>query len=149
MKYKALSQVKVYEAFTAVVSNRIEVVENNSERLIAEVFSSSKDKFYTVNFDKQTKRISSDDNSAYFQHTLSYPMLASFMKTEIISFDQDIANLFENIEWKKINTKFKNNYQLAVDSVIENLKLDPELIIKIKIEVEKVAGEFNKLLLNV
>lgn len=148
MKYKPLPNVKVYEAFTAVVSDRIEIIENSETQLITKIYSSTRDKFYSVKFDKLNKAISSDDNSAYFQHTLSYPMLASFMKTGIISYDLSIANLFKDIEWKKINTKFRNNYEAAVEFVIAELKLDQNAIANIRNEVQRISEEFNKLILN-
>ncbi len=145
-KLKPLPKVKVYEAFTALVSNRIEIISNTDVELITKVFSSSRDKFYTVKFDKVGKQIGSDDNSAYFQNTASYPMLASLMKIGIIDFNLKIAELFRDIEWKKINTKFKNDYQKAVDFVIAEMKLDSDLVSKIQDEVENIMTKFTKYL---
>ncbi len=107
---------KVYEALTAIADGRVEVVGNH-----AKVFSSSRGKHYDVVYDVATDSISSNDNTAYFTGAISYPMIAYFMLTGRISYDASVAKLLKGIAWKDINQRHKNDYDAAIDDVLEHL----------------------------
>ena len=52
---------KIYEALTAIADGRIELVSENKARC----YSSSKGKFYEIEYDPETDSIMSNDNTAY------------------------------------------------------------------------------------
>jgi hypothetical protein len=108
---------KVYEALTAIADNLIELVAENTARC----YSSSRGKFYEINYDPTTDSIMSNDNSAFYTDSLSYPMIALLMLKGRIAYDQSLLPVLANIAWKDINQKFKNDYDKAVDYVLNDL----------------------------
>lgn len=129
---------KIYEAYTAVVDNRV-IMENNT----AKVFSSDKNKEYTVTWNNDI--YSSNDNGSYWQGYAGYPVIAVFMLQGRLSFTLSVAELFKNINWTELNTKYKNKYSKAVDEIIDKLEdsgIDSDVIKK---EVNKVYKELKAL----
>ncbi len=62
-----------------------------------------------------------------------------------LSLNRQIAQNFQNIPWKKLNTSYKNNYSAALEEVyndLANKNVDCEAIKK---EIDKVYEEINKL----
>ncbi len=106
---------KVFEALTAIADGRVEVSENR-----AKVYSSSRGKYYDVTYDLKLDAIGSNDNTAYFTGAMSYPMIAYFMLTGRISYDPNVAQLLKGIPWKNINQKHKNDYDAAIDEVMNS-----------------------------
>lgn len=105
MKWKLPPDIKIYEALGAVADGRIEMDGNE-----AKVYSSSKNKFYTVSYDTKSKAIMANDNGSYWQGYLGYPSIAFLMRKEIIRFDSVYAEALKGIAWKDINTRFKNDF---------------------------------------
>ena len=142
MKYwkKPKDEHIVYEALTALADNRIEITEKS-----AKCFSSSGNKFYTINFDLEKNAFMSDDNMAYYRDEVSYPILAVLLVNEVIKYDQSILNYLKNIPWKNINQKNKNNYMKSVKEVLENIKQDGGPIKIIEIEVKKIFEKLNEI----
>lgn len=103
---------KVYEAYTALSDNRVEKI-NDSLYLVA---SSDCTKKYTVK--REEDLFSSNDNATRWQHYAGYPILAVRMYEHRISYSNDILPLRKNICWKKENTKFKNDYDKAIEDVL-------------------------------
>lgn len=103
---------KVYEAYTALSDNRVEKI-NDSLYLVA---SSDCTKNYTVK--REEDLFSSNDNATRWQHYAGYPILAVRMYEHRISYSNDILPLRKNICWKKENTKFKNDYDKAIEYVL-------------------------------
>ena len=108
---------KVYEAVTAIADKRYELVSDTELKL----FSSSRGKFYTVKYDPSTKAIMSNDNTAYYTHSVSYPMLTLLMLRGDLPYDQDLLTPLSNIIWKDIMTKHKNNYDAGIAEVLADL----------------------------
>lgn len=110
---------KVFEAWTAIVDNRIKIYENH-----ADVESSDGTKGYVVKFDGNT--FSSDDNATYWRGYAGYPVLALLMKKGILPFDREEADLWRDVNWKEINTRYKNNYSKAVAEIASQRNIDLE-----------------------
>ncbi len=124
----------VYEALTAIADNRIELSKES-----AKCYSSSRNKFYTLEYDLDKILMMSDDNMAYYRDEVSYPMLAVLLESNLIPFNKDLLANFKGIPWKDINQKNKNDYMKSVSEFLENCKE--------KEEVEKEAKTiFAKLL---
>lgn len=109
---------KIYEALTAMADSRIELDGDNK----AKCYPSSKGKYYEVEFDLETNSIMSNDNTAFYTDSVSYPMIAYLMMTNRIVYDKSLLIILKGIYWKDINQKFKNNYDQAIQNVLDNLK---------------------------
>lgn len=68
--YDAPHLSKVYEALTAIADNRFELVSDTELKL----YNSSRGKYYTVTYDPTTQQIMSNDNTAYYTHSVSYAL---------------------------------------------------------------------------
>ena len=108
---------KVYEAWTAIADNRVSMLGNE-----AKVSSSDDTKEYTVRFSGNA--YSSDDNATYWQGYPGYPVLAVQMLQGILPFDRAEAEKWKGVNWKAINTKYKNNYRAAVENIAEERGID-------------------------
>lgn len=108
----------VYEALSAIADKRFELVSENEGKCT----STSKGKYYTVNYDPSTNSIMSNDNMAYYVGEISYPMVAILLLTGTIPYDTTILPFFKDIKWKEINQKNKNNYMKSVMQVLEELE---------------------------
>jgi len=117
MYWKLPPNIKIYEALGAVADGRIEMV-NDTE---AKVYSSSRNKFYSVTYDPKTQAIMANDNGSYWQGYLGYPSIAFLMQTGAIRFDTKYAEALKDIAWKDINTKFKNDFDKTVEYIHELL----------------------------
>lgn len=137
-KWKHPPIIKIYEALGAIADGRIEIIGNGTR-----VFSSSGNKFYTVDYDPISKSIMANDNGSYWKGYLGYPAIAYLMKIGVISFDLDVSNLLKDIKWKDINQKFKNDFEKTLSYILSS-KSDEE---KKKLEdfVKKVDLELTEM----
>lgn len=101
---------KVFEAWTAIVDGRVELHEG-----YAEVKSSDDAKVYTVRFDGDY--FSSDDNATYWRGYAGYPVIAVLMLQGRLPFDTAEAQKWKDINWKVLNTRYRNNYSEAVEEI--------------------------------
>lgn len=101
---------KVFEAWTAIADNRVTMGEHH-----ADVSSSDGTKGYTVKFDGNT--YSSDDNATYWRGYAGYPVLAVLILKGVLPYDRQQAELWRGVNWKEINTRYKNDYAKAVEEV--------------------------------
>lgn len=108
---------KIYEALTAIADKRYELVSDTELKL----FSSSRGKYYTVTYSPETKEIMSNDNTAYYTHSISYPMLTLLMLRGDLVYDASLLAPLSNIIWKDIMTKHKNDYDAGIAEVLANL----------------------------
>jgi hypothetical protein len=107
----------IYEALTAIADGRVEVFESS-----AKIFSSSRNKFYTLHFDLNEMSFMSDDNMAYYKDEVSYPMLCVLLYKDIVSYDKESLKYFVNFPWKDVNQKNKNDYMKSVEEFLEDRK---------------------------
>ena len=129
---------KIYEAYSAIADGRVSMHEH-----FAEVTSSDRTKDYIVTFSNST--YSSNDNGSYWQSYAGYPILAVLMLQGRLSYDPQTASLFKNINWKKLNTQFKNKYADAVKEIFRDLRnrgIDTDGIIR---QVQASYNELKKL----
>lgn len=111
-------KAKIYEALSATADGRVHVRSPNE----AGVTSSVADKEYSVQWSDDMKRIGSNDNASYWQGYAGYPIIAVLLATGKIDFDAKIAKSLAGVPWKRINDRFKRDYDKAVDCVLEELE---------------------------
>ncbi|MBD3280803.1 hypothetical protein GF389_04750 [Candidatus Dojkabacteria bacterium] len=107
---------KVYEALTAIADDRIVIDKDNPDK--TKCYSSSGNKYYTVTYDPESEAIMSNDNSAFYTDSLSYPMIAFFMLKGMVGYPKDLPDKLKGIHWKDINQKHKNNYDHSIKAVL-------------------------------
>ena len=108
---------KIYEALWVIADERLEVTSSTTAR----VFSSSRNKFYTVEYDPWKNAIMANDNSSYRVGDLGYPSIALLFKLWALPFNQDYANALVWIKWKDINQKNNNDFDKTIEEVDENV----------------------------
>lgn len=107
--------VKLYEALGAVADGRVEVSGNTGK-----VYSSSRGKYYDITYDPVTHEIMSNDNGSYWKGYLGYPAVAYLMTIGVVSYDPHMGELLKNIPWKDINQKFKNDFDAALEFILQS-----------------------------
>lgn len=115
MIYKPARTVKIYEALSALLDERIEYTSENS----AKVYSSDKSKFYDLAWNNELDKFYSTDNAAKWQSTLGYPIIAILIDKHVMKAPETIYSEFSGIDWKERNKKHKNDYEAAALEVIE------------------------------
>jgi hypothetical protein len=105
MIWKLPPRIKIFEALGAIADERIQRTDTG-----ASVASSDASKTYLVKYDETRNMIAADDNGSKWQGHLGYPSIALLMKQGKLSFDQSLADGLKGIEWKKINTQYKNDW---------------------------------------
>jgi len=108
---------KIYEALSAIADKRIEFVSENE----AHCTSTSRGKFYTINYEPSSNSVMSSDNTAFFTDLLSYPIIALLMMKNIIKYDHSLLDPLRNIPWKDINQRFHDDYDKGLDYYFQNL----------------------------
>ncbi|HLO57574.1 MAG TPA: hypothetical protein VK179_02450 [Bacteroidales bacterium] len=113
---------KIYEAFSVLADNRYSFTGENS----AHVHSSDDTRHYTVKWtiDGDSVKITSDDNGSRWQGYTGYPIIAILMIKNLLKVDPEIIPYFKSIPWNSLNKSFKNNYALAVESVLSGMQKD-------------------------
>ena len=117
MKWRLPPKIKIYEALGCLADNRLEVTNSQIK-----VFSSSRNKYYSVKFDEKNNAIMANDNGSYWAGYLGYPSIAYLMKIGKLPFNEEYSQALKNIAWKDINVKNKNNFeksQSEIDSILE------------------------------
>ncbi len=118
--------IKIYEALGCLADNRIEILSPH----LAKVYASDHSKFYTVYYDPP--QILSNDNGSYWKGYLGYPPIAFLIKTGLIPSSLAVQKLLQSIPWKKLNLKFKYDYDQVINFIHQQLKnqgQDPTLLI--------------------
>ncbi len=142
-QWKMPPKAKVYEALSAVGDGRIFLKSNIS----AEVTSSDGTKAYLVEWSEvHFKKIISNDNASYWQGYLGYPIIAVLLIKNKIDYNPEVAKLMVGVNWKKINTDFKRDYNKAIEYVLKNVEEKvgyyPDIINQ---EVDKIMLQIEKL----
>lgn len=135
---------KVYEALTAIADKRYDLVSNTELKL----YSSSRGKYYTVTYDPKTNQIMSNDNTAYYTQSISYPMLTLLMLIGKISYDPTLLTPLKNIIWKDIMTKHKNDYDAGINEIHSLLESKGNNLNDFKTKIELIYQEACKLKLS-
>ena len=109
---------KVYEAWTAIADNRVEMGDGE-----AVVKSSDGAKSYTVRF--HGDQYSSDDNATFWQGYPGYPVIAVLMLQGRLPLDRDEIKQWGDINWTELNKKHRNKYASAVEEIENERHIDP------------------------
>ena len=105
---------KVYEAFTAIASGRVEMKEEE-----AIVRSSNDEKKYQVTW--YQNQYSSTDNASFWQGYPGYPIIAVLLLKKELLFHEEVATLVKDVNWHDLNKQYQRNYDKAIQEVLENL----------------------------
>lgn len=133
--WKLPPRAKVYEALSAIGDNRVTLYPTRA----ANVKSSSGDKNYTVEWSEDFSKVTSNDNASFWQGYLGYPILAVLLKLGRLQYDPAVAKNLAGIHWKKINDKFKRDYEKAIDFALNELE-------KSGVKREPIDHEVNRIM---
>ncbi len=132
-------KIKVFEALGCIADMRVEIKGNQ-----AKIFSSSRNKYYTVSYDGN-KRIMSNDNGSYWVGYLGYPAIAFLMIAGKIRYNKDFAEALKGIFWKDVNTTFKNNYAKTENYVFELAEKNGVSQTDLEAEAENILSQIKVL----
>ncbi len=121
---------KIPEAYSAIADNRISFYEG-----YAIMRSSDLKREYTITFDNDV--YTSNDNASYYRGYIGYPVIAVMIKQGKIKVNSEIIGLFSGINWKELNTRYKNKYEIVVNMILEDLASKGNNIDDIKKEIER------------
>lgn len=125
---------KIPEAYTAVIDNRVTIIDNS-----AKVLSSDYKKEYKIKWKENLYY--SNDNSTYWQGYLGYPIIAVLFMNNKLSLNKDIASFFSKVNWNELNKNNKRDYKKSVEDIIGNLSNKKEIYE----EINKVYKELGSL----
>jgi hypothetical protein len=129
---------KIYEAYSAVADGRVKMLDG-----CAFVLSSDQKKEYTVEWNNDI--YSSNDNASYWQGYIGYPLIAVLMLQERLIFDKAVAACFKGVNWKEINTRYKNQYDKAAGAVFERLASEGADVLSIRNDAASVYEQLKVL----
>jgi len=109
---------KVYEALSAIADKRVHPLGNGTFVVVSSDYS----KGYTVTVTPETA--SSNDNATVWQHYAGYPILAVWMYTGFLSYENTFLEYFRSIPWKALNTRFRNDYERSIEEAFSSLDSD-------------------------
>lgn len=119
---------KVYEAWSALADSRVRIMDGSTPSAgSAEVVSSDGKRVYNVRWIDGGRVFSSTDNATFWRGYPGYPVIAVMMKMGFLPLDVAVARLYGNVNWKAVNTRFRNDYASAVRSVDEERHIDAEV----------------------
>ena len=96
-------RIKVLEAIGAIADGRVRVIDDKS----CKVYSSLRDKEYSVFVDLEKGLAYSDDNGTKYRNYIGYPIIAFLMIKEVLPYNEKIAKALQGISWKTLNEKYK------------------------------------------
>ncbi len=142
--------IKIFEALgTLGDKDRIKPCAPSEKRSKSElcwrVYSSERNKFYLVRANKDFNALTANDNGSYWQGYLGYPMIAVLLQEGLVKFNHRLADDLRGIPWKKINTRFKNNYEKTIEyclNLLERKGWQKKEVLK---EINKIRGQLNNL----
>lgn len=114
---------KIYEAWTAVADGRVKIDEDASE---ATVMSSDGSRCYTVRWNKEHSVYQSNDMATMWQGYAGYPVISVMMLQGLLPLERTIAELYRDVNWKRLNMEYKRNYAAAVAETEAVRNIDPE-----------------------
>lgn len=115
--WKLPPKIKILEALGCVADDRVSLTKHG-----ALVMSSDGSKSYTVTFVEDSMEITANDNGSYWQGYTGYPIIAFLMVKGVIAYDKKVSESLSHIPWKKLNTQYKNDYDLVIDKILHDLE---------------------------
>jgi hypothetical protein len=115
--WKTPPRAKVFEAFTAVADGRVRLTGPGA----ATVTSSGGDKTYDVEWSEDGHTVTANDNASYWQGYLGYPILAALLARGELHAGEPTVAALAGVPWHDLNTRFKRDYDAAVNEVLTEL----------------------------
>lgn len=145
MKWLSPPSIKIYEALGSISDDRIELTSKKSAR----VYSSSRLKYYEVEFDRETNSITSNDNGSFYVGYLGYPSIALLFKLDFLSYNEEFAQVLRGIQWKDLNQTYKNDFEKVMKYVHEQYLIPQSINIEeFESYIETILKEIEILKLN-
>lgn len=129
---------KIYEAFSALADGRVKMIDGR-----ASVSSSDYKKVYTVVWDGDV--YSSNDNASYWQGYMGYPLIAVLIIQGKLKCEETVPGFFKDINWKQLNSVYRNDYTKAAGAVLEALAAGGADIEHIKGEADNIFEQIKRL----
>lgn len=136
MKWKPTPITKMYEALGVIGDKRIEVSGNE-----AKVYSSSRGKYYDIKYDPEKNAITTNDNASYWVGYMGYPAVAFLLAKGIVKYKKESAVALSGIHWKDLNTKFKNDFEKAVEYILSDLEKQGVNVEDLQIDVKSIHDQ--------
>ena len=114
---------KVYEAWTAIADGRVNLDE---AARTATVRSSDGTQTYTIQWDADRREYSGNDNASYWRGYPGYPVIAVMMLQGVLPLDRTMAELYSEVNWRKLNTEYRHNYAASLAETEAVRNIDPE-----------------------
>lgn len=106
---------KVYEAWSALADNRVDIpIDSLPGEGKAYVRSSDGAKTYTVTWRDNATIFTSNDNATYWRGYAGYPLIAVMMLLGLLPLDRSIASLYANVNWTQLNAAHRADYAAAL-----------------------------------
>ncbi len=145
-KWEKAPKFKLYESLGVLADkDRLEVVSDDGDVITAHIHSSSRNKFYTVTYASKNKEIMSNDNATWFVGYLGYPASSLLLYLGEIKYDKSILPFLDEIPWKDINQKNKNDFgktQADVEAIYTSKGGDVKILTK---EIDKIYKQLENL----
>ncbi len=138
-KWKATPIEKMYEALGAVADDRLELIDDTK----AKCYSSTGNKYYDIEYNKNEKAIMANDNASYWNGYLGYPAIAYLLKIGELEYRSELAGLLKGVAWKDINQKFKNDFGKAVEFIFKDL--DNEKVVELRLYAKQLTEDLKAL----
>ena len=72
---------------------------------------------------------------------MGYPIIAVLLRLGRLDFKKETADLLSGIPWKQINKQFRNNYNEAIESVLDRLQAEGVPRETITSEVDRIMAQ--------
>ncbi len=117
LQWKAPPDIKIYEALGALADERLFDIQEDGDVITAKLYSSSKNKWYDIQYQASENKIMTNDNGSYWKWYLGYPAIALLLHLEKIKVDMHIAQFLKAIMRKDINQKNNNDFEKTLEEV--------------------------------
>lgn len=134
-------KIKIYEALGALADERLQEIREEEGIITAKLYSSSKNKYYTITYAPLQNALMSNDNASYWNETLGYPAIALILQRGKVAFDASFLSLLASIPWKDINQKYKNNYEKTLEEVQQIVKARGGNFMSLEQEINRIYNE--------
>lgn len=112
-------RIKRYEALGSITDWR-----TKQENWQYRVYSSSGNKYYTVEYNDESNRIMTNDNATFYKWYLGYPALCYLLECWILEYQENLAILVKWIYRKKLNTDMNYNFEAVITHLEKTLPWD-------------------------
>lgn len=155
MKWTQPPVIKIYEALGALADQRMEVIKSDwwlfgdiSGVVKAKVYSSSREKYYDVEYNESQNAIMTNDNGSYRKWYLGYPAITLLLSLWKLSLRQEYSEVLKWILWKELNTKNNNDFDKTITEIDELLVQQWVNMSDFRSYLSEIESEISQLALN-